>query len=448
MKRAFVDYYRCPEEFVDFRLATAGASEPEFFLFGAETLCYGELSKRVRPALRSGSFVDAAKDVRIEGETCYLPFDPTLVVNNLRLERYVNGFNKDLASKGFVRDLYYFLRPIMPLSIRMHLQKKHFRGWESIRHPKWPLDRTVEQILQRLLGFAMKARGITRMPFVWFWPEGFAGCAIVTHDVETSAGRDFCSTLMDIDDSFKIKSSFQIVPEERYSVSSQFLNDIRNRGFETNIHDLNHDGRLFTNPEQFLRRAERINHYAKEFKAKGFRSGQLYRNQQWFDGLEFSYDMSVPNVAHLDPQRGGCCTVMPYFIGKLVELPLTTTQDYQYFNILGKHTIDLWKEQTDLILESHGLASFLVHPDYILQKREQDTYRELLAYISHLREEGKIWLPLPREVDTWWRQRSEMTLSQDGDSWKVTGPGSERARLAYASLVGDKVVYTVDQHEK
>src|SRR6185503_16663943 len=124
---------------------------------------------------------------------------------------------------------------------------------------KWPLDRTVEQILQRLLGLAMKARGITRMPFVWFWPEGFAGCAMVTHDVETAAGRDFCSTLMDINDSFKIKSSFQFVPEGRYSVSSQFLDDIRNRGFETNIHDLNHDGRLFTNKQQFLRRAERIN---------------------------------------------------------------------------------------------------------------------------------------------------------------------------------------------
>ena len=31
--------------------------------------------------------------------------------------------------------------------------------------------------------------------------------------------------------------------------------------------------------------------------------------------LDFSFDMSIPNVAHLDPQRGGCCTIMPYFIG-------------------------------------------------------------------------------------------------------------------------------------
>jgi hypothetical protein len=28
--------------------------------------------------------------------------------------------------------------------------------------------------------------------------------------------------------------------------------------------------------------------------------------------LCFAYDMSIPNVAHLDPQRGGCCTIMPF----------------------------------------------------------------------------------------------------------------------------------------
>ena len=61
----------------------------------------------------------------------------------------------------------------------------------------------------------------------------------------------------------------------------------------------------------------------------------MYREQQWFDAFEFSYDMSVPNVAHLEPQRGGCCTVMPYFVGDILELPLTTTQDYSLFHILG-----------------------------------------------------------------------------------------------------------------
>ncbi len=83
----------------------------------------------------------------------------------------------------------------------------------------------------------------------------------------------------------------------------------------------------------------------------------MYRDQEWFDALEFSYDMSVPNVAHLEPQRGGCCTVMPYFVGDILELPLTTIQDYSLFHILGDYSIDLWKEQIDLILRRTGSSA-------------------------------------------------------------------------------------------
>ncbi|HVB59215.1 MAG TPA: hypothetical protein VNE63_22650, partial [Candidatus Acidoferrales bacterium] len=89
----------------------------------------------------------------------------------------------------------------------------------------------------------------------------------------------------------------------------------------------------------------------------------------WYDAFEFSYDMSVPNVAHLEPQRGGCCTVMPYFVGKILELPLTTIQDYSLFHILGDYSIDLWKQQIDLIMQRNGPVSFITHPDYLREKR-------------------------------------------------------------------------------
>src|SRR3989442_6135231 len=47
---------------------------------------------------------------------------------------------------------------------------------------------------------------------------------------ETMAGRDFCSGLMNLDDAYGVKSSFQIVPEGRYPVSASFLDEIRCRG--------------------------------------------------------------------------------------------------------------------------------------------------------------------------------------------------------------------------
>src|SRR3974377_2217094 len=100
--------------------------------------------------------------------------------------------------------------------------------------------------------------------------------------------------------------------------------------------------------------------------------------------------MSVPNVAHLDPQRGGCCTVMPYFVGNILEIPLTTTQDYMLFHLLNDYSLDLWRMQTEAIMQKNGLVSFLIHPDYIIEKRARGTYRDLLTFLRQLRSRERL----------------------------------------------------------
>jgi peptidoglycan/xylan/chitin deacetylase (PgdA/CDA1 family) len=250
--------------------------------------------------------------------------------------------------------------------------------------------------------------------------------------VETISGRDHCAALMDIDDSFGMKSSFQVIPEQRYSVSPKFLDSIRRRGFEVVVHDLNHDGHLYRDRKQFVERATKINAYGREYGARGFRAGSLYRKQLWYDALEFEYDMSVPNVAHLDPQRGGCCTVMPYFLGNILELPVTTTQDYTLFNILEDNSLALWKRQIEIILQKHGLMSFIAHPDYLTKSSRRNVYKALLRLLTGLRKQKGVWITTPGEVSRWWRQRAQMKLVEDGDGWRIEGEGKDRAQLAYA----------------
>lgn len=421
------------------------ANHPGYFRLGEDTICYGRLSYGETARNCDGYLEDVLKGVSARAAGVQLPFDASEVVENLRRERYTAHFREEgRVFNEIVRKAYYFLRPLLGVAVRRHLQKMRLRGWDEISFPAWPVDGTVERIHQKLLALSLKAQGLERIPFIWFWPESFSSCAIMTHDVEDSSGRDFCSYLMDLDESFGIHSAFQVVPERRYSVSASFLDNITSRGFEINIHDFNHDGRLYADHVEFLRRAQHINSYAKQYGAQGFRSGILYRNADWYDIFDFSYDMSLPNVAHLDPQRGGCCTVMPYFIGKLVELPVTTTQDYTLFHILGDYSIDLWKKQIALIRENYGLISFIVHPDYIVAKRARDTYTALLGYLAQLQADGKIWTALPRDVATWWRERSKMDLVHENGKWRVEGPGKERARVAYASLNGNEVTYSLE----
>ncbi|MCZ6776092.1 MAG: hypothetical protein O7D34_06520 [Ignavibacteria bacterium] len=446
MKKLLVDYYRCPERYDDFRIAGELPADTGYFRFGEDTVCYGQTSSGLSAKTATCNLDDVLEETQLKEGTCLLPLDPKQVVDNLRRERYLPNLHNEKRSSGkaLIRALYYQVRPLLPVSVRKHLQRFYLRGWDEVPFPSWPVDRTVDRFHEKLLALTLQAHSLDRVPFVWFWPNGYMSSAVMTHDVETATGRDFCSSLMDTDDSFQIKSSFQLIPEKRYIISEDFLRSIREREFEVCVHGLCHDGHLFRNHDEFLRRAARINQYAKEWSALGFRSPVLYRNLDWYEALDFSYDMSVPNVAHLDPQKGGCCTVMPYFINNILEIPLTTTQDYTLFNILDDYSMKLWKTQLELIMAEHGLISFNIHPDYIIRKRASHTYNTLLEYLAELRSDRQVWIALPREVNTWWRQRSQMKLILKNGDWRIEGPGSDQARVAYAMLDGDVVVYEIE----
>jgi hypothetical protein len=291
--------------------------------------------------------------------------------------------------------------------------------------------------MKSMLGMSQRRE----MPFVWFWPEGAQACFVMTHDVESSVGRAFCDELLAIDETYGLKSAFHLVPEGGYDVGPRFIARLRDAGCEVNVHDLNHDGRLFHSSAVFARRVSRINEYGRTFNSRGFRSGAMYRRQDWFGALEFSYDMSVPNVAHLEPQDGGCCSVMPFFIGRILELPLTTLQDYSLFHVLNDYTIRRWAEQIDLIASRNGLITFITHPDYLVEKRARAVYRDLLEHLSTVRRSRNLWMALPGEVDEWWRNRQRMSLVNRCGRWIVEGPGSERACVAYAVVNGDRLNY-------
>lgn len=446
MNHSLIEFYRCPEDAAKFALSGKLSEESGFFRLG-DAICYGKCSGGLPASSPAEQLYDAEEHVQHDGHAIHLPFDPSQVLDNLRLERYMVNMGQARKSsiKNLLRRVYYLFRPALHVSVRKHIQRAHLRGWDTTPFPRWPVDFSVENIQEKMMVLALQAGNAKRIPFIWFWPQGYSNGLIMTHDVETRWGKDFCKSLMDIDDLFGVKSSFQVVPEERYSVSNNFLQGIRDRGFEINVHDLNHDGLLFQDRQEFLRRAKRINKYVQEFQTQGYRSGVMYRNQEWYDAFQFSYDMSVPNVAHLDLQRGGCCTVMPYFNGNILELPVTTTQDYPLFNILGDHSINLWQEQIQLIRKKYGLISFIIHPDYIRRKKPRDTYIALLQYLSKLRSEGNIWFTLPAEVNRWWRERSQMKLCKYGDTYEIVGLGKERACLAYASLTEGRLTYALEK---
>jgi peptidoglycan/xylan/chitin deacetylase (PgdA/CDA1 family) len=441
---AFLEHTKCLPSSTDRITCSPGDGMPGFFKLG-ELRLFGRTNGGSVSNGPSENLSSIDSLVRDGNGTVSLPFDPTEIIENLRFEKYAGAANGQTSqitdNKSLSRRLYYAIRPLLPVKVRKYLQRIALQDWSKITFPAWPVDTTVEDFVDWLWIRIFQVTGAKQIPFIWYWPKSSSSCAIMTHDVETGAGQDFCPTMLKIEQEYGIKSAFELVPEVRYEISQEVMEAIRQAGGEVCVHGLNHDGRLFSSEELFRSRAKAINKYAEKWGARGFRSPVMYRNLSWYDAFRFSYDMSVPNVAHLDPQRGGCCTVFPYFVGDILELPLTATQDYPLFNIIRSNPMEMWSKQMNAIVARHGLVSFIIHPDYIIEPERQALYRELLQMLKKYSSEKNVWLALPREVDTWWRERAAMHLECEDGDWSVRGKGSDRAAVAYARLENGKVKY-------
>ena len=225
MKSCLVQYFRCPEQFERIVCGEPRSEDSGYFRFGQASICYGNYHAQKPSPVPLEALVDALSDVVIEDGKAFLPFNPSKVVQNLHQEAYVQEWRHGLFST--LSRIYYFLRPGLPVAVRKHLQMFYLKDWRNISFPSWPVDCSVDNMMERLMLLSLRAGGAERIPFIWFWPDAHSSCAIMTHDVETQAGFEFCRTLMDVDDSFGIKASFQIIPEERYQAGPELLEEIR-----------------------------------------------------------------------------------------------------------------------------------------------------------------------------------------------------------------------------
>jgi glycosyltransferase involved in cell wall biosynthesis len=257
--------------------------------------------------------------------------------------------------------------------------------------------------------------GSERLPENWpGWPGGKKFAFVLTHDVEDKTGLSRCRSLMQLESELGFRSSFNFVPEGSYRVPAELREELTDRGFEVGIHDLKHDGRLFTSHRNFRRRAARINRYAREWGSSGFRSGFMLRNLDWLYDLDVQYDASTFDTDPFEPQPEGAHTIFPYWMPHpdgnsssegYVELPYTLPQDSTLFLLLGETTPEIWMRKLDWIAEHGGMALVIVHPDYLSFSGSRQTattypaeiYREFLTYVK-TRYAGEYWHALPQEV--------------------------------------------------
>lgn len=308
-----------------------------------------------------------------------------------------------------LKSVYYAVaRPLLPTWVRPLLRKVYHPAEDVQSVLNWPTEDRYARFQVYLITSVMKQLGLDSLDIVGLWPHGNTSAIVLTHDVEARGGHDFVRRVMDLEEKYGFRSSFNFVPEG-YRIDRDLLDEIGARGFEVGVHGLKHDGRLFSSRELFMERARQINAYAAEWGAAGYRSPMTHRNPEWMQALNIDYDLSFFDTDPYEPMAGGSMSIWPYFIGRFVELPYTLMQDHRYLEVLGQRTPDLWLEKIDFIEKNHGMALLNSHPDYLLKPGGMEVYEGLLAALAR---RSHYWHALPREVAAWWRLRDSILPDQ------------------------------------
>ena len=348
----------------------------------------------------------------------FLPFDPDAAITAYWSEAYKQPGRSRLAMRG-----YYAVRPALPRSVQIGLRRAFSRVQARVRFPRWPVETALHDLYERLFGLLGEVAG-RPVPRLAPWPEGRSWALVLTHDVEQQAGYDAMGLLRDLELDRGYRSSWNFVPR-RYDVEDALVDELWADGFEVGVHGLYHDGRDLESRARLEGRLPAMREWAERWHAVGFRSPATHRHWELMPLLGFDYDSSYPDTDPFEPQSGGCCSLLPFEIDGLVELPLTLPQDHTVFVILRRDEA-LWHEKTAAVRARGGLALLNTHPDYMLGPERLGAYERFLARYA---EDESCWRALPRDVSAWWRRRAASTIEPDGDGWRVAGPAAGEARI-------------------
>jgi peptidoglycan/xylan/chitin deacetylase (PgdA/CDA1 family) len=361
--------------------------------------------------------------------------DPT----HYLFERYSQAGGRHLA-----RRVYYLVRPAVPRRAQLAMRRAFVRRQRAAPFPRWPVESLlVDGQLDHVRG-RLRDSGENRLAFVNFWPHGKRFCAVLTHDVEGPAGVRQIPRVLEVEQRHGFRSSWNFVAED-YDIPASAFDEIRSAGGEVGLHGIKHDGKLFASRTSFDANLPKIHRYLDDWEAAGFRSPAMHRNSDWMPEIGSSYDTSFPDTDPFEPQPGGCCSIFPFFLDDMVELPVTLVQDHTLFEILREHSIARWISKSEWVMRNHGLVNLITHPDYMLRPERLDLYEQFLVFLKG-RDDG--WHALPRDVAAWWRVRA--TLTPESVLGAVPPPVPPfRATPAFAREErGDVVLDAAPSHEQ
>jgi hypothetical protein len=360
------------------------------------------------------------------------PGIPTKDITYYLYERYQGN------SRRLLRKIYYAAKPFLPRALQLMLRRRYVTVQAGAAFPAWPAEPVLVDLIREVMIGMLSDGGLPEINRIALWPAGKKSAFVITHDVEWDTGLKHAPVIAELERQLGFCSSWNIVPE-RYPIDWNIVDGLRSDGFEIGIHGLKHDGKLFQSKRIFEERCGKISEYARQWGAVGFRSPSTLRNADWMAQLPFEYDSSFPDTDPYEPQPGGCCSIWPFFIGTMVELPMTLPQDHTLLEILGERDIRIWKEKAQWIMRHGGLILINIHPDYMQTDERLRLYSEFLQFMKNAQG---VWHALPREVAKWWRDRDASRIIVKGNGHTIEGPAAGKVAVIRTTLSDGELEHT------
>ena len=218
---------------------------------------------------------------------------------------------------------------------------------------------------------------------VGFWPDSAKCCIVLTHDVESTKGFDRMETMADLEERYGFRSAWNL-PLAQYPIDWQRVERLRARGFEFGAHGLCHDGRLFRSHRDFAELAPILERLAAEHDLRGFRAPSTLRDPRAIATMDFDFDSSFADTDPYEPQPGGTCSLFPFHLSRLIELPYTLPQDHTLIHLLRRSPLPVWTMKAKWIASLGGMILTLTHPDYCGDGVYLKAYEELLKRLGEI----------------------------------------------------------------
>lgn len=320
---------------------------------------------------------------------------------------------------------YYRIKSLIPAAVRHRLNSAAIKMRGNREFPRWPYETALIDSWRDWLQIGLRTLNASDGWHIGFWPDGMKCCIVLTHDVEGPVGMRRMEQMADLEERYNFHSAWNL-PLSQYEIDWKLIDRLRERGFEFGAHGLCHDGRLFRSESDFSELAPVLQQLAHTHGLNGFRAPSTLRRAEWIGQLAFEFDCSFSDSDPYEPQPGGTCSVFPFFLANLVELPYTMPQDHTLIHLLRRSPMEIWGPKARWIESLGGMILTLVHPDYCGAGANLKEYEALLGQLNAIQS---AWRALPSEVSAWWRCRDRMKLTVDHErnSPSIEGPGSGRA---------------------